>query len=89
MGFVLYPYVYLAARAMFQTQSVALIETARGLGASQWRLARDIALPCSAAFNASSSSSASDATVAESHTGRGCHTGSSDTDATTFHGHTS
>jgi iron(III) transport system permease protein len=45
MGFVLYPYVYLAARAMFQTQSVALIETARGLGASQWRLACDIALP--------------------------------------------
>ena len=34
MGFVLYPYVYLAARAMFQTQSVALIETARGLGAT-------------------------------------------------------
>ena len=30
MSFVLYPYVYLAARAMFQTQSVALIETARG-----------------------------------------------------------
>ena len=30
MGFVLYPYVYLAARAMFQTQSAALIETARG-----------------------------------------------------------
>src|SRR5215203_1125928 len=45
MGFVLYPYVYLAARAMFQTQSAALIETARGLGANQWRLARDIALP--------------------------------------------
>ena len=45
MGFVLYPYVYLAARAMFQTQSVALMETARGLGASQWRLVRDIALP--------------------------------------------
>ncbi len=45
MGFVLYPYVYLAARAMFQTQSVALIETARGLGATQWRLAFDIALP--------------------------------------------
>jgi iron(III) transport system permease protein len=45
MSFVLYPYVYLAARAMFQTQSAALIETARGLGASQWRLARDIALP--------------------------------------------
>ena len=34
MGFVLYPYVYLAARAMFQTQSAALIETARRLGAT-------------------------------------------------------
>jgi iron(III) transport system permease protein len=45
MGFVLYPYVYLAARAMFQTQSAVLMETARGLGASQWRLVRDIALP--------------------------------------------
>jgi iron(III) transport system permease protein len=45
MGFVLYPYVYLTARAMFQTQSVALLETARGFGASQWRLVRDIALP--------------------------------------------
>ena len=30
MGFVLYPYVYLAARAMFQTQSAAMIEMARG-----------------------------------------------------------
>ena len=45
MGFVLYPYVYLAARAMFQTQSAALIEAARTLGATPWRLARDIALP--------------------------------------------
>jgi iron(III) transport system permease protein len=45
MGFVLYPYVYLATRAMFQTQSVALIEMARALGASNWRLARDITLP--------------------------------------------
>jgi iron(III) transport system permease protein len=45
MGLVLYPYVYLAARAMFQTQSVALIETARGLGAPPWRVAFDIALP--------------------------------------------
>ena len=34
MGFVLYPYVYLAARAMFQTQSAALIEVARTLGAT-------------------------------------------------------
>jgi iron(III) transport system permease protein len=45
MGFVLYPYVYLATRAMFQTQSAALIEMARLLGAGQWRLARDITLP--------------------------------------------
>jgi iron(III) transport system permease protein len=45
MGFVLYPYVYLAARVMFQTQSLELIEMARALGASPWRLARDISLP--------------------------------------------
>jgi len=45
MGIVLYPYVYLATRAMFQTQSAALIEMARMLGASKWRLARDITLP--------------------------------------------
>jgi iron(III) transport system permease protein len=45
MGFVLYPYVYLATRAMFQTQSVTLIEMARSLGASRWPLARDITLP--------------------------------------------
>jgi iron(III) transport system permease protein len=45
MGFVLYPYVYLAARAMFQTQSAALIEMARALGASNFQLARDISLP--------------------------------------------
>jgi iron(III) transport system permease protein len=45
MGFVLYPYVYLATRAMFQTQSATLIEIARSLGASRWRLARDITLP--------------------------------------------
>jgi iron(III) transport system permease protein len=45
MGFVLYPYVYLATRAMLQTQSAALIEMARSLGASRWLLARDITLP--------------------------------------------
>lgn len=45
IGIVLYPYVYLAARTMFQTQSVTLIEVARGLGARRWRLARDVALP--------------------------------------------
>ena len=36
IGFVLYPYVYLAARAMFQTQSAALAEAARTLGAGRW-----------------------------------------------------
>lgn len=45
MGFVLYPYVYLAARVMFQTQSLELIEMARALGAGPWRRVRDISLP--------------------------------------------
>jgi iron(III) transport system permease protein len=45
ISFVLYPYVYLAARAMFQTQAAQLAEAARVLGASPWRLAREITLP--------------------------------------------
>jgi iron(III) transport system permease protein len=45
IGFVLYPYVYLAARAMFQTQSACLIEVARTLGAGRLTLARHVALP--------------------------------------------
>jgi iron(III) transport system permease protein len=45
MGFVLYPYVYLATRVMLQSQSAALTEMARALGAGRWRLARDITLP--------------------------------------------
>jgi iron(III) transport system permease protein len=45
MSFVLYPYVYLASRAMFVTQSAAMIEMARVSGASRWQLTRDIALP--------------------------------------------
>ncbi len=45
MGFVLYPYVYLAARVMFQTQSLELMEMARALGAGPWRRVRDISLP--------------------------------------------
>jgi iron(III) transport system permease protein len=45
MSFVLYPYVYLAARAMFQTQSASLIEVARTLGATRFTLARHVALP--------------------------------------------
>jgi iron(III) transport system permease protein len=35
---VLYPYVFLAARAMFQTQSAALFEVARTLGATRLML---------------------------------------------------
>src|SRR4029078_9752563 len=42
---VLYPYVFLAARAMFQTQSAALFEVARTLGATRFMLARHVALP--------------------------------------------
>jgi iron(III) transport system permease protein len=45
IGFVLYPYVYFAARAMFQMQSAGLTEAARTLGARPWQLVRDISLP--------------------------------------------
>jgi hypothetical protein len=45
MGLVLYPYVYLSARAMFQTQSACLIEVARTLGATRLALLRHVALP--------------------------------------------
>jgi iron(III) transport system permease protein len=45
MGFVLYPYVYLAARAALQAQNPALIEAARMLGATPRRIARDVTLP--------------------------------------------
>lgn len=45
MGIVLYPYVFLAARAMFQTQSASMIEVARTLGATRFMLARHVALP--------------------------------------------
>ncbi len=45
IGFVLYPYVYLAARAMFQTQGAIFTDAARTLGAQPWRLMRDITLP--------------------------------------------
>jgi iron(III) transport system permease protein len=44
-GVVLYPYVYLAARAGFQMQGAAAIEAARSAGASHWRCLRDIMLP--------------------------------------------
>src|SRR5581483_7943006 len=45
MGFVLYPYVYLAARAMFQAQSATLVEAARLFGASQFQCAWHVTLP--------------------------------------------
>jgi len=45
MGLVLYPYVYLAARAMFQTQAAQFSEAARVLGARPFRLALQISLP--------------------------------------------
>jgi iron(III) transport system permease protein len=44
-GFVLYPYVYLAAHAMFQAQGSLFAEAARMLGARPWQLARRISLP--------------------------------------------
>src|SRR5215467_12955883 len=44
-GFVLYPYVYLAAHAMFQAQGSLLAEAARMLGARPWQLARRITVP--------------------------------------------
>ena len=45
IGLVLYPYVYLAARAMFQTQGTLFAEAARMLGARPLELARRITLP--------------------------------------------
>jgi len=44
-SFVLYPYVYLAARVMFQTQGRLFTEAARMLGAQPWELARRITFP--------------------------------------------
>src|SRR5436309_941166 len=44
-GFVLYPSVYLAARAMFQTQGQLFTGPARMLGARPWELARRITVP--------------------------------------------
>ena len=41
----LYPYVYLAARAAFASQSACALEAARTLGASPWRLFSRVALP--------------------------------------------
>ena len=45
LGFVLYPYVYLTTRAMFQTQAAGLIEAARVLGTRKASLFFRVALP--------------------------------------------
>lgn len=45
MGFVLYPYVYLLARAAFLEQSICALEVARTLGRSAGETFRTVALP--------------------------------------------
>jgi iron(III) transport system permease protein len=45
IGLVLYPYVYLSARAMFQTQGLDALEAARVLGARPWAIAWRVTLP--------------------------------------------
>ena len=45
IGIVLYPYVYLSARATFQLQSAEFAEAARTLGANRWNIFRRISLP--------------------------------------------
>jgi iron(III) transport system permease protein len=47
MGLVLYPYVYLAARAVFVMQSASLLEAARLLGAGRWQVFKQVVLPLS------------------------------------------
>jgi len=45
LGLVLYPYVYITARAMFLTQAASLLEAARSLGTSQAAVFGRVALP--------------------------------------------
>jgi iron(III) transport system permease protein len=45
LSFVLYPYVYLTARATFVQQSVCALEVARTLGRTPWGTFREVALP--------------------------------------------
>lgn len=45
MAAVLYPYVYLLARAAFLEQSVSALEAARTLGRGPWRTFQTVALP--------------------------------------------
>ena len=45
LGLVLYPYVYMLARAAFLEQSVCVLEVGRTLGSGPWRTFRKIGLP--------------------------------------------
>ena len=45
IAFVLYPYVYLSARAMFQFQSAEFTEAAKTLGANSWSVFWRVSLP--------------------------------------------
>ncbi|MFO1127497.1 MAG: iron ABC transporter permease [Rhodospirillales bacterium] len=45
LGFALYPYVYLLARAAFSEQSGCALEVSRTLGCSPWSAFRRVALP--------------------------------------------
>jgi iron(III) transport system permease protein len=45
MSFVLYPYLYMSARALFAQQSASLLEVGRTLGARPFALFRHVALP--------------------------------------------
>jgi iron(III) transport system permease protein len=45
ISIVLYPYVYLSARAMFQLQSAEFAEAARTLGAGRWTVFWRVSLP--------------------------------------------
>jgi ABC-type Fe3+ transport system, permease component len=45
MTMVLYPYVYILARAAFLEQSVCVLEASRTLGRRPWRAFTDVALP--------------------------------------------
>ena len=45
IGIVLYPYVYLSARAMFQFQSAEFAEAAQTLGANRWTTFWRVSLP--------------------------------------------
>lgn len=45
IGLVLYPYVYLSARATLQHRSVEFIEAAQSLGAGRWQTFRRVSMP--------------------------------------------